>query len=499
MFVKDRTKIIGGKKYVSSAIGKNIRVPGKKHPKFVKFANITALPEFEKEKIRHAISSNKISLDINKIVLEDIASVGEKLTVEKLVSDIGIYNRLNKMERETKEKVIELIWGKLNSATVFSKAGICRKVNIEKKGWEYCRAKTQNDRYANEYYRCMDELLEYKAKLEKHFASKYLTEGDVAYYDLTTFYFEGTHAEIGENGKCKDGKRGHKIIQAGILCNKDGGLISIEVYPDKTSEQTTLADRLDELKTKYKLKDIIVIADRGIINSSRKEEVEAAGYKYIRALKRSEIIKVYKENPDDHDKWRSLFDRKIDVIEIESGNRYIIWYNDMKANYVSKQRRAKQEKIFEDEATDGCTMIETQVKKTEAPTEKIKKQYMNLAEVERVIRMLKTIRIGTRPIFHRKEHRIRGHIFLCYLSYNVWHEFKKRTKLFWQKRHKKDNAVDKRESWNEIWEMLKEVHVGTIDLACVKATRVEKLTEMKEEVIKYFGISINNVGQKILT
>ena len=47
--------------------------------------------------------------------------------------------------------------------------------------------------------------------------------------------------------------------------------------------------------------------------------------------------------------------------------------------------------------------------------------------------------------------------------------------------------------------MLKEVHVGTIDLACVKATRVEKLTEMKEEVIKYFGISIKNVGQKILT
>ena len=100
----------------------------------------------------------------------------------------------------------------------------------------------------------MDELLEYKSKLEKHFASKYLSEGDVAYYDLTTFYFEGTHAEIGEKGKGKDGKRGYKIIQAGILCNKDGGLINIEVYPGKTSEQTTLADRLDELKNKYKLK-----------------------------------------------------------------------------------------------------------------------------------------------------------------------------------------------------------------------------------------------------
>ncbi len=558
MFVKERPKIVDGKKYVSSAIGKNIRVPGKKNPKFIKYANITNLPEFEKEKIKCALGKNKISLDIDKISLEDIASVGDKLTVEKLVYDTGIFNRLNKMEKDEKEKVTELIWGKLNSATVFSKAGICRKVNFEKKGWEYCRGKTQKDRYANEYYRCMDELLEYKSKLEKHFASKYLNEGDVAYYDLTTFYFEGTHAEIGEKGKGKDGKRGHKIIQAGILCNKNGGLINIEVYPGKTSEQTTLANRLDELKNKYKLKNIIVIADRGIINSSRKKEVEDAGYKYIRALKRSEIIKVYRENPDEHDNWRSLFDQKIDVIEIESGNRYVVWYNAGKASYVSKQRRIKQEKIekklkgiqkriknkklkkaesiaksyacaiqtatglqkyiklktlkdgvfeyewneekmFEDEATDGCTMIETQILKTESSTEKIKKQYMELGEVERVIRMLKTIRIGTWPIFHRKEIRIRGHLFLCYLSYNVWHEFKKITKEFWKKQHRKENGIDKQESWNEIWEILKEIHVGTIDLGCVKTTQVEKLTKTKEEVIKYLGINIKNVGQNILS
>ena len=49
MFVKERPKIVDGKKYVSSAIGKNIRVPGKKYPKFIKYANITNLPEFEKE------------------------------------------------------------------------------------------------------------------------------------------------------------------------------------------------------------------------------------------------------------------------------------------------------------------------------------------------------------------------------------------------------------------------------------------------------------------
>ena len=66
---------------------------------------------------------------------------------------------------------------------------------------------------------------------------------------------------------------------------------------------------------------------------------------------------------------------------------------------------------------------------------------------------------------------IRGHLFLCYLSYNVWHEFKKQAKEFWDARHKKSRAIDKQESWNEIWEILKEIHVGTIDLGCVKTTR----------------------------
>ena len=190
----------------------------------------------------------------------------------------------------------------------------------------------------------MDELLEYKTKLEKFFASKYLTESDVAYYDLTTFYFEGTHAEIGEHGKGKDGKRGkrgHDIIQVGVLCNKEGGLVSMEVYPSKTSEQITLADRLDEFKNEYKLKDIIVVADRGILNHARKEEVENAGYKYIRALKRNEILNIYNQNPDEHNKWHSLFDKKIDVIEIESGERYIVWVNDDKTKRVSEQRKEK--------------------------------------------------------------------------------------------------------------------------------------------------------------
>lgn len=143
MFVKDTPKTVKGKKYVSSAIGKNIRKPGGKYPTFETYATITKLPELEKEKIRHALGSNKISLDIDKIVLENIASVGEKLAIEKLVRDSGIFVRLNKMDFEIKEKVVELIWGKLNSATTFSKAGICRKVNSEKQGWEYTRGKKQ--------------------------------------------------------------------------------------------------------------------------------------------------------------------------------------------------------------------------------------------------------------------------------------------------------------------------------------------------------------------
>ena len=48
--------------------------------------------------------------------------------------------------------------------------------------------------------------------------------------------------------------------------------------------------------------------------------------------------------------------------------------------------------------------------------------YKGLSKVEQAFRCLKTIDLKVRPIYHYLDHRVKGHIFLCFLAYYVeWH------------------------------------------------------------------------------
>jgi len=48
--------------------------------------------------------------------------------------------------------------------------------------------------------------------------------------------------------------------------------------------------------------------------------------------------------------------------------------------------------------------------------------YKSLSHVERAIRTLKMAELQVRPIYHRLSHRVRSHIFLCFLAlYVEWH------------------------------------------------------------------------------
>ncbi len=50
------------------------------------------------------------------------------------------------------------------------------------------------------------------------------------------------------------------------------------------------------------------------------------------------------------------------------------------------------------------------------------KAYKGLSKVEQAFRCLKTIDLKVRPIYHYRDHRVKGHIFLCFLAYYVeWH------------------------------------------------------------------------------
>lgn len=81
-----------------------------------------------------------------------------------------------------------------------------------------------------------------------------------------------------------------------------------------------------------------------------------------------------------------------------------------------------QTRIAEEAALDGIYVIRTSVRSEALSAEGAVRSYKHLSRIERAFRSLKTVDLRVRPIHHRKEDRVRAHIFLCMLAYYVeWH------------------------------------------------------------------------------
>ena len=71
---------------------------------------------------------------------------------------------------------------------------------------------------------------------------------------------------------------------------------------------------------------------------------------------------------------------------------------------------------------NGFYVIRTSLAEQRMKTDDLVRSYKLLTQVERAFRSFKNIDLKVRPIRHRRENRVRAHIFLCMLSYYVlWH------------------------------------------------------------------------------
>ena len=99
-------------------------------------------------------------------------------------------------------------------------------------------------------YAAMDRLLGRQAKIQKTLARKHLKNGCLVMYDITSSYFEGEykHSDLVDFGYNRDRKKGHKQIVIGLMTDAQGCPVGVSVYRGNTSDQTTVADRIQELK-----------------------------------------------------------------------------------------------------------------------------------------------------------------------------------------------------------------------------------------------------------
>lgn len=314
----------------------------------------------------------------------------------------------------------------------------------------------------HQIYRTLDQLYHNQEAIKKlifHQGRNLFNQKlDVVFYDVTTFYFDSDKQDgFREKGFGKDGKIGKTIITFGLLIDKDKQPVGYEVYRGKQYEGHTLSDAVNRLKSKYQIDKIICVADTGMMNSENLDEITGADYEYIFGERFKNIAENKQDEILDLAKYATIsldHPQNGEKIAIQyymteyKGRRLIATYSQNRAAkdkaereekivkamaflqdssplekkartyYLKKEDKDKyvldHEKIQRSERFDGFFCLATN--NTDLPVAAILDAYKQLYRIEHSFRSFKSF-LETRPMFHWTEHRILGHLSLCYISF----------------------------------------------------------------------------------
>jgi transposase len=349
----------------------------------------------------------------------------------------------------------------------------CSKLKTYEKQQDYLGIKEVE---LNSLYRSLDLLAENKEKIEEdiYFKNRNLfnMEIDVAYYDVTTFYFESVKQDsIKEFGYSKDCKFNQVQVVMGLFVDCEGRPIGYELFRGNIFDGKTLEKSLKILKERFKIRRVIIVADRGINSKNNLLKLKTLGYGYIVASRlksmSKEIInealeeKGYTEVSDEGFKYKVINYNNI-INGEEHSERLIITYSEKRAKkdradrnrllqktakllkYPSKieasnKRGGKKyikltgnkkweldrKAIETSQRFDGYYAIQTSEMKV-SPKEILQKHH-GLWKIEESFRIMKS-NLEVRPIFHWTEKRIRGHFVLCFLAFLLERELEFRLK-----------------------------------------------------------------------
>jgi transposase len=461
-------------------IRESFREDGKVHKRTL--ANISHLPDETIEQIRILLKGGRVieDFDNNFHIIRSRPYANIKAVLSTL-KQTGLYKIISSSPESKNHKlVIAMIISRIINPC--SKLATVRSLNEVTSSTVLSDLLNIADINENDLYHAMDWLLKRQGKIELSLATKHLKDGSLVLYDVSSSYFEGSSCPLAKRGHNRDKKKGKLQIVYGLLCNKEGCPVAIEVFQGNTADPKTLKIQIEKLMNRFGLKQVIIVGDRGMLTSARiREELEPVeGIDWITALKTPQIRKIMADNQIE----RSLFDKQ-DIAEITHPDfpceRLIVCYNpflDDKrkktrdellaatekelrkvVNAISRKRKPirgvkeigiavgkvinkykvgkhfkieitessftfqrKKESIETEAKLDGFYIIRTSVPKEQMSAEQTVKSYKQLSVVEQAFRSLKTVDLKIRPIYHYLANRVKAHVFLCMLAYYVqWH------------------------------------------------------------------------------
>ena len=100
--------------------------------------------------------------------------------------------------------------------------------------------------------------------------------------------------------------------------------MSIHTYPGNTNDVATFADQLNKLKKRFKLDNITIVGDGGMIKSEDIYKIKELGYDYITSIGKPSIQKLIDDKESQIQ--LSLFDEDLQEV-IEDNIRYVVRQN----------------------------------------------------------------------------------------------------------------------------------------------------------------------------
>jgi hypothetical protein len=302
--------------------------------------------------------------------------------------------------------------------------------------------------------RCVKDLVE-----ERLFERRrdLFTDLELVFFDTTSIYFEGEGGEsLGQRGHSKDKRPDLKQMVVGAVIDDEGRPICCELWPGNTADVKTLIPVAERMKRRFGIERICLVADRGMIQNKTIEELEHNGWPYILGARMRTWKEVREQVLGRAGRYREVHPERsaasdpspLQVKEVRlDDRRYVVCLNpeqarkdaaDREAILVALEQQLRQgpkslvgnrgfrkylqgtpgaftideAKIRQEVRYDGKWVLRTN---TDLDAAQVALKYKQLWRVEDLFRSLKSV-LQVRPIWHKTDATIRGHVFCSFLA-----------------------------------------------------------------------------------
>lgn len=460
-------------------------------------ANLSHWPEAKIEALRRVLKDHPLVPPEAAFLVEESLPHGHVEAVLGTIRRLGLDQMIASKPSPERSRVLAMIVQLLVYPS--SKLGITRLWHTSTLAEELKVVDCDED----DLYEAMDWLVKRQSRIEKKLARRLLQPGDAVLYDVTSSSYEGSTCGLAEFGYNRDKKRGKTSIVWGVMTDKSGRPVAVQVYSGNTGDPSTVADQVAKLRRRFALERIVMVGDRGLLTQTQIDSLKQfPGVGWISALRFGSIRQL----AEDNSVQPSLFDQR-NLAEIRSDRfpdeRLIVCFNPLLAEERQRKRqdlleateaalekivrqvgrrtrklldaqeigqkvgkvihrfkvrkhfelsiednhfsyRRNTESIEREAELDGIYIIRTSEPPSRLSAEDTVRSYKNLAVVEALFRSIKGIDRLVRPIRHRDVCRVRAHFFLCLLAYYVrWHLQKAWAPLLYQDEELEENRLQR--------------------------------------------------------